>query len=97
MKRIYFLRPLLILICTTTSWAAGVNINQGHLKGSVSADNNPIIKVLNSDGTHRATQKAAFSWTVTCQVTVRAGSAGTLDLAPTGTLRKGTTTLQEGL
>lgn len=90
MKRIYFFFLLTILFWTSISWAA-VNYHEADLRGFLAADDNPIVRVLNSDGTHRATSKATLRAQITAECTVSAGSYGTLDLSITGSIRKGNT------
>ena len=92
MKRIYFFFFLMILFCTSISWA-GVNYTSVDFSGPLVADDNPIVRVLNSDGTHRATSKATLRGRITVNCTVSVGSYGTLDIAITGSIRKGDTDL----
>jgi hypothetical protein len=88
MKRIYFFFILMILFWTSISQAA-VDYDQPNLRGGLSGDDNPIVRVLNSDGTHRATSEATLRAQITAECTVRPGSYGTLDMAITGSIRKG--------
>ena len=90
MKRIYFLFFLMILFWTSISWAA-VDYDEANLRGFLAADDNPIVRVLNSDGTHRATSKATLRAQITAECTIWAGSYGTLDMAITGSIRRGNT------
>lgn len=92
MKRIFFFFFLMILFCTSISWAE-VNYTSVDFGGILVADDNPIVRVLNSDGTHRATSKATLRGLITVNCTVSARSYGTLDIAITGSIRKGDTDL----
>lgn len=92
MKRIYFYFFLMMLFCPSISWAA-VNYTSVNFSGTLVADDNPIVRVLNFDGTHRATSKATLRGRITVGCTVSAGSYGTLDIALTGSIRKGDTSV----